>query len=403
MQPLADLPLVLSQSNLQARAGLPEFTLAQVETWITAPAEGGEGWGEVKPCLLVRVTTNAGIAGWGEAFVLPCREKAVAEIIHALGQASVSLQPAWPWVFRDMALRIASKHRGLDFSAASSALEMALWDIYGKLAEEPLCKVLGGHTRRAVPVYANIWSDMQWDATSLAMRASGLVAAGYTAVKVHPMLNHSVTEAVQAVARVRAAIGDEIHLMVDLDTQDDPETSLSVAERIASVRPYWFEEPVDGQDIEGLARIRKTTGMRIVTGEKHCGLPHFRAVLTAGAADILNPDIAGLGGLLDMIEVAELANRQGVKVSPHCWNSMTVAAAAMLHVCAAIPNAEMAEIYPEYVEHGARYATTGFRLDGAHAHLSGRPGLGVDIDTNALRDLSRHFRSSRLTTARATR
>jgi galactonate dehydratase len=301
MQPLADHPPVLPSSQRQAPNALPDVRLAHVETWITAPARGGDGWSEVKPCLLVRVTIRGGIAGWGEAFVLPCREKAVAEIIHALGHAAASLQSASPWAFRAMALEIASKHRGLDFSAATSALEMALWDIHAKLAEKPLCDLLGGDHRTPLPIYANIWSDTQWDVGSLAIRACDLVAQGYTAVKIHPMLNHSAPQAVDVVRHVRDAIGDEFHLMVDMDSQDDLETSLFVAERIEKYRPYWFEEPVDGQDTHALSRIRKTTGMRIVTGEKHCGIPHFRSVLAAHAADILNPDIAGLGGILDML------------------------------------------------------------------------------------------------------
>jgi galactonate dehydratase len=403
MQPIADRPPVLPSSKWQVPNALPDVTLARVETWITAPARGGDGWSEVKPCLLVRLTTCGGTAGWGEAFVLPCREKAVAEIIHALGHVAALLQPASPWAFRSLALRVCSKHSGLDFSAATSALEMAMWDIHGKLAGQPLCDLLGGRSDTAIPIYANIWSDTQWDAGSLALRASDLVAEGYTAVKIHPMLNHSAPEAVLAVARVRGTIGDDIRLMVDMDTEDDPDTSLFVAENIAQLHPYWFEESVDGQDTNALSRIRRTTGMRVVTGEKHCGIPHFRSVLAADAADILNPDIAGLGGILDMLDLAQMADRQGVMISAHCWNSMTVAAAAMLHVSAAIPNPEMAEIYPEYVKHGARYATPGFHLDGAYAHLSDRPGLGVDIDTKVLRRLSSHYRSSRLQQASATR
>jgi galactonate dehydratase len=397
MQRLADRPVASSSSSLQASSKVADVVPAQIETWITGPAKGGGGWSEVKPCLLLRVITQGGTEGWGEAFVLPCREKAVAEIIHALGQATASLQSASPWAFRAMALEIASKHRGLDFSAATSALEMALWDIYAKLAEKPLCNLLGGDHRAPLPVYANIWSDTQWDVGSLAIRACDLVAQGYTAVKIHPMLNHSAPQAVDVVRHVRDAIGDEIHLMVDMDSQDDLETSLFVAERIEKYRPYWFEEPVDGQDIAALSRLRKTTRMRIVTGEKNCGLPHFRSVLAADGADILNPDIAGMGGILDMLELAEMAHRQDVRISPHCWNSMTVAAAAMLHICAVIPNAEMAEIYPEYIEPCTGYATTGFRVDGTHAHLSGQPGLGVEIDTGALRKLSEHFQSSRPT------
>lgn len=394
MQPFGESAPASSCSGIQAAPEFGEVVLAQLETWITAPAKGGDGWGDVKSFLFVRVTTTDGIVGWGEAFILPCREKAVAEMIHALSRSVGALKTVSPWVFRELATRTGAKHRSLDFSAASSALEMALWDICGKLADKPLCDLLGGDHSRAIPVYGNIWSDTQWDADSLAMRATDLVTQGYGAVKIHPMLNHSVKEAVGCVIQVRDAIGDDIDLMVDLDSQDDPETALRVAEAIAPARPYWFEEPGDGDDVQALAEIRQATGLRVVTGEKQCGLAHFRAVLGAGAADILNPDIAGTGGLLDILEIAELADLQGVKVSPHCWNSMTVAAAAMMHICASIPNAEMAEIYPEYIDHGEKFATAGYNLDGAQAYLSGRAGLGVEIDVPALQSFSDHYHST---------
>ncbi|MEM6656821.1 MAG: mandelate racemase/muconate lactonizing enzyme family protein [Pseudomonadota bacterium] len=402
MQKFTDTGLAAPLSPTPTLPGLIDLSLAQIDTWMTSPAKGGDGWGEVKTCLFVCVTTSEGLVGWGEAFVLPCREKAVAEIIHALGRSAGEMQAVSPQAFRNHAVRVAAKHRSLDFAAASSALEMALWDICGKRAGKPLCALWGGDHSRGIPVYGNIWSDTQWDAGSLERRATELVAQGYGAVKIHPMLNHSAQEAAHCVTRVRAAIGDDIHLMVDLDSQDDIATPLQVAGLIGSARPYWFEEPVDGEEIQSLARVRRITGLPIVTGEKQSGLTHFRNVLAADAADILNPDIAGVGGLLDMIQLAELADRQDVKISPHCWNSMTVAAAAMLHVCAAIPNAEMAEIYPEYIAHGELFATTGFQLNGAHAYLSGKPGLGVEIDTSALESLSHHHHSTCLTIAEAT-
>jgi L-alanine-DL-glutamate epimerase-like enolase superfamily enzyme len=237
MQRLADRPLASSSSSSASVLQGRRRRAGADRNLDHRPAKGGGGWSEVKPCLLLRVITQGGTEGWGEAFVLPCREKAVAEIIHALGQAAASLQSASPWAFRAMALEIASKHRGLDFSAATSALEMALWDIHAKLAEKPLCDLLGGDHRTPLPIYANIWSDTQWDVGSLAIRASDLVAQGYTAVKIHPMLNHSAPQAVDVVRHVRDAIGDEIHLMVDMDSQDDLETSLFVAERIEKYRP----------------------------------------------------------------------------------------------------------------------------------------------------------------------
>lgn len=368
--------------------------LAALETWITAPARSEDGWAEIKPFLLVRLIASTGIEGWGEAFTLPCRELGVAAIIHALGHAARQLETLTPWAFRDMASRIADKHRGMDYAAATSAIEIALWDLLGKLSGRPLCEILGADRRKAIPVYANTWSATQPDTQTLAGRATMLVAQGFLAIKFYPLQNRSVPEAADCMAQLRAAVGDTINLMIDLASPNDPGLSRALAPLVTPFRPYWFEEPVDGEEIDVLRAIRQETGLRIVTGEKQCGLPHFRAVLAAGAADVLNPDIAGVGGILDMLEIAGLAQREGVAVSPHCWDSMTVAAAAMLHVCAAIPNADMAEFYPEYTPHGAGFASPGFVLDHGRAILADCPGLGVDVNATALAERATHYQKS---------
>ena len=379
-----------------------QIALARLETWITAPETEGVEWGQVKSCLFVRLTTKDGLYDCGEAFVLPYREKAVAEIIHALGRSASKLKSISPWTFRDLAKQAAARHQSLEFSAAGSALEMALWDILGKLLNAPLCDLLGGNHNRAIPIYGNIWSTTQWDVASLETRATDLAAQGYRAIKIHPMLNHTAQDAANCVNQVRAAIGGDIALLVDLDSQNNANAAIQIAQAIEPAHPYWFEEPIDGGDIRALAQIRKDQTLRVVTGEKHCGLAHFRAVLAAGAADILNPDIAAIGGILDLLDIAELADQQGVQISPHCWNSMTVAAAAMLHVCASIPNAEMAEIYPEYIQHGEKFAFTAFLLEGEYAHLSNKPGIGVDLNVSALHDLCEHHQSTCLSLAEAT-
>ena len=376
--------------------------LARLETWITYPETEGVEWGHVKSCLFVRLTTKDGLYGWGEAFVLPYREKAVAEIIHALGRSASKLKSISPWAFRDLAKQAAARHQSIEFSAASSALEMALWDILGKLLNAPLCDLLGGNHNRAIPIYGNIWSTTQWDVVSLETRATDLVAQGYRAIKIHPILNHTAQDAANCVNQVRAAIGGDIALLVDLDSQNNADAAIKIAQAIKPAHPYWFEEPIDGSDIQGLAQIRKDTGLRVVTGEKHCGLEHFRAVLAAGAADILNPDIAAVGGILDLLELAELTDQQGVQISPHCWNSMTVAAAAMLHVCASIPNAEMAEIYPEYIPHGEKFALKAFHLEGEYAHLSYKLRIGVDPNILALHYLCDDHQSNCLNLVEAT-
>lgn len=92
--------------------------LASVQTWITNPSEGHNGWGRLKPFLFAHLTLSDGLSGWGEAFVLPCRGKAVAEIIHALGHALALTDDPTPWALWDLAARISDKHRGLDYWAA---------------------------------------------------------------------------------------------------------------------------------------------------------------------------------------------------------------------------------------------------------------------------------------------
>ena len=367
--------------------------LLRLETWITAPEMGGDEWGHVKPCLFVCLTTKDGIYGWGEAFVLPYRKKAVAEIIHALGRSASKLKSISPWAFLDLAKQAAAHHLSLKFSAASSALKMALWDISGKLLNAPLCDLLGGDHNRAIPIHGNIRSATQWGVASFETRATDLVAQEYRAIRIYPMLNHAAQD---------AAIGDDIALLVDLDAQGNADAAIQIAQAIKPAHAYWFEEPIDGNDSQALAQIRKDTGLRGVTGEKHCGLAHFRAVLAAGAADILNPDIAAVGGILDLLELVELAKQQGVQISPHCSSSMTVAAAAMLHVCASIPNAELAEIYPAYIPYGEKFALKAFHLEGEYAHLSYKPGIGVDLNVSALHTLCEHHQSTCLSLAEAT-
>jgi galactonate dehydratase len=383
--------------NANAGSAAKTIRLVRVETWVTRLAPTDDGWGVVKPFLFVRLTSRDGTIGWGEAFVLPCREKAVAEIIQALSLAISAEGGITPWTFRELAYRIADKHRGLDYMAATSAIEIALWDITAKQSAQPLYEILGASGNQSVSVYANCWSKPNPTITHFVDRLHVLLAQGFRAMKIHTAQFSSVKEASDCVAQLHATFGDEINLMLDLGAPKDIQQSLELAAAIAPFKPYWFEEPADGEDIQALVEIKKITGLRIMTGEKQCGVPHFKTLLAAGAADILNPDIAGVGGILDMLEIAALAHDKGVAVSPHCWNSMTVAAAAMLHVCAAIPNAEKAEIYPEYISNCERIGSSGFTLKDGQAILSDRPGHGVEINEEALAAIATDYRTNSLT------
>ena len=135
-----------------------------------------------------------------------------------------------------------------------------------------------------------------------------------------------------------------------------------------------------------------------MTSQKFCGQAHSRSVLVAGAADILISDIAAVGGILDLLDFTELADLQGVQISPHFWHSMTVAATVMLHVCALIPNAKMAEIIP----HGKKFALKAFYPKGEYARLSYKSRIGIDLNILALHYLCDDHQSNCLNLVEAT-
>jgi len=362
--------------------------ITQIDTWLTSPCASEDGWTDVESFLFVRLTSDDGYEGWGEAFTLPYRDTGVAAMIHALGSEAMAMEGLTPAAFRSLGDSLAHKHRGIDYATATSALEMAIWDLEAQRQNLPLHRLLGESVREEIPVYANIWSNQYKEDKVLADRAEMFVARGYRAIKMYPLQFRTVEQAAACVAEVRARIGGAVDLMLDLACPDDPEIPLALAPLVEPYSPYWYEEPADGDDLTALAAIRAKTGLPIVTGERQTGLLHFRDVIRMRAADILNPDIASVGGILDMLQIAEEAEKVGITVSPHCWNSTTIAVAAMLHVCRVMPNAGPAEIATGYDSAGRRFVDPGYMISGGAARLSDAPGLGVTVDTRMLTSLA---------------
>ena len=358
--------------------------LSKLETWITNPTLSVDGWSEIKPFLFVRLTTDTGIEGWGEAFTLPFRESGIAEFMHKLLNMIVSLDNLLPSTFNNKVKEISNKHRGIDFSAATSAIEMSLWDIQGKLESKPLAHLLSDKVKGKIPVYANTWSEKSPNIKTLSDRVVLLLKEGYGGIKIYPLQNRTVEEATECVSKIRNLIGTKTPLMLDLGSPDDENLAIRLAPLVSKFQPYWYEEPVDGEDIQGLIAIKKLTDLKIVTGEKQFEIPHFRELLKQSAADIFNPDIAAVGGILDMITISKLSSKDDIKISPHCWNSMSIAASAMLHFCAADDNTDMAEIYPEYIPHARSFSNISFKINDGYAELNNKSGLGIEINVSSL-------------------
>ena len=125
-----------------------------------------------------------------------------------------------------------------------------------------------------------------------------------------------------------------------------------------------------------------------MTGEKQSKIHHFKSLCKRKAVDIINPDISSIGGIIRMLKIADYANEEGILISPHCWNSMTVSASVMMSICCLIENNEKAEIFPEYISLSNSFSSSSYEIVSNEAKIRDRPGLGVIIDENELKKLS---------------
>lgn len=363
--------------------------IISVTPYLVAPKPSSDGWSRGQICIFVKLETDTGLTGWGEAYALSHRQRAAREIIVALGEALKQLPEATPRAFlHHVAKPMDTKHPGIDYASAVSAIEIALWDLLGKATGQPVHALLGGAIVDRVPVYANAWDEPVQTPEAVAERCAMMRSQGYRAVKIYPLRRSSLADAEACVRLTREAVGPDVDVMLDFSVQKDPRRALRAAHLFEPYNPYWIEEPVAGDDLDAMAEFRARTDTRITTGERQAGLRHFRDVLDKRAADVLNPDIAGAGGILEMLEIGAMADARSVKMSPHSWNSTTVAFLAMLHVCAVMRNAIYAELYYDYLELGAELAECDYVIADGFASLPRKPGLGVEMNEDALRALA---------------
>jgi len=363
--------------------------IAHVTPYLVGPKPSADGWSTGQTIIFVKLETDSGLVGWGEAYALSHRQRGTREIILALGEALKQMAEASPRAFLHRVARpMDSKHPGIDYASAVSALEIALWDLLGKSVQMPVHALLGGAIVDKVPVYANAWDSPLQTPQAIAARCARMRSEGHRAVKIYPLRQATLEDAEACVRLTREAVGPDVDIMLDFAVQQDPRRALRAAHLFEPYQPYWIEEPLAGDDLDALAEFRAATTARITTGERQSGLRHYRNVLDKRAADVLNPDIAGAGGILTMLEIGAMADAHSVLISPHSWNSTTVAFLAMLHTCAVMRNAIFAELYYDYLELGTELAACDYVIKDGFASLPRTPGLGVTMNEDAIRSLA---------------
>ncbi|MBI2940077.1 MAG: mandelate racemase/muconate lactonizing enzyme family protein [Chloroflexi bacterium] len=358
-----------------------------VETYLVDPGSG-KNW------LFVKVETDAGIHGWGEAYTQSDRDRNIETTIHQMGRYLVGRSPFNVKHFTSVMYHdFAGKRGSMEYYCALSGIEQAMWDIVGKALNTPVYNLLGGACRDRIRVYANGWSGGAATPEALARQAVATVALGFDALKWDPFPNpwrpyigkDEEDAAVESVRAVREAVGPGIDLLVEVHRRLAPMHAVRVARRLEGFNPFWYEEPVCADNVDALAEARREIRIPVVTGEALYGKLEFRPVFERRAADILNPDICNCGGILELKEIAAMAEPYYVVMAPHCYNSPTVGLAATVHLTAAIPNFLITEYFVNWEEVAAEVAVTPLKREGGYLRLPTGPGLGMELDEEALR------------------
>lgn len=347
-----------------------------------------------KNFLYVKIVTDCGTTGWGEAYTQADRDKQVESHVH---QLSRYLEGRDPFHIRHLLHIIredfATKRGGMDLHCAVSGIEIALWDIVGKALGRPIYDLLGGPVRPRLRLYANGWSGGAKTPDEHAQAAATLVETrGFTALKFDPFPGpwreypekDALNEAVEVVSAVRSAVGPSVDLLIEVHRRLAPMNAVRVAKRLEPLEPYWFEEPCPPDDIAAIKEVKENTTIPIVTGEAMYTLNEFRDVCGTRAVDIVNPDICNTGGIWEITKIAAMAQAHHIAISPHGWNSTGIGCAAAVQASAGMPNFLIYE-YMVGVEVASREVINGYlEPDDGYIELPKGPGLGVDVDEAAL-------------------
>lgn len=339
----------------------------------------------VKPrWLFLKIHTNAGIVGLGEPVVegraLTCAT-AIKEIEpYLVGKDPRAVTHHWQAIYRHAFYR-----GGPVLTSALSGIDQALWDIKGKALGVPVYELLGGPTRNRVRVYAH-------SRTPESMKAD--LKKGFTAFKTGPAKRRparyietpaEVKYAVEKFAELRAAVGDNVDIGVDFHGAISPAHAKMLIKGMEPYNPMFIEEPCQAQNHDIMAEIARGTHLPIATGERVFTKWGFREVLEKKAATILQPDMCHAGGITEVRLIAGMAEAYYATIAPH--NPLgPISLAAGVHLAASIPNF----LIQEQVSLGEGYIKNPFRVREGYLELPTGPGLGIELDENAMADKIGH-------------
>jgi len=350
----------------------------------TIPTEGQvfsrSGVRNTRSTTLVRVDTDEGISGIGS-----CSgngeliEVIVGRVLKPLlvGMDPTEIDEIWDTAY----VRGGHKEfgtRGIGV-VALSGIDVALWDILGKVRGVPLYQLLGGKCRDKVPVYATALYPEE--PSKVAKRARGFADQGFHGVKIK--VGFDLDQDIRIVRAVREELGKDFIVMTDANQGYNVDVALKASDAFADCGAYWLEEPLFVEDIEGHAKLREKGRTPIAVGENLHMSYAFENFILRGAVDFIQPDVARAGGITEIRKITALAARHKIPVSFHTWGD-GVALAASVHLSAALKDCIVMELDYTYNPLREELLREPFKVENGYLIPPEKPGLGIELNQEAL-------------------
>jgi galactonate dehydratase len=353
-----------------------------------------KAWVDWSNWLLVRITTDEGLTGWGEASLhgaIESVEIAIGEFsAHLIGRDPAGPEQHWHRLYNAWRWR-----GGAVFMSALSALDIALWDIEGKRLGVPVHRLLGGAHRDRLRVYASHWIGGKDTPEQAFDAAKEAVKRGFTGFKCSPFTREGLAEdeagalrrAVEVVAAAREAAGADTEIFIECSELLSPRLTVRLDQLLAPYRPGWFEEPIPFENAHAMAQLQRDIKTPIATGERLLSRFEYRELLEQAGCRIIQPDLMHAGGLTEVRRIAALADTWYVPVAPHNPGG-PICTMASIHLAAAVPNFFILEQMEPQRAFRDRASKPPVVFENGHFLVPQTPGLGLEPDLDVLKEMT---------------
>jgi len=362
--------------------------IADIKTYVVAnppPYHGGEYF------VFLKLTTDDGIEGFGEAYGVP---------FH-IGSDPFKIERLWRIIYSSG----FTQHPDLSLVGVLSAIEMACWDIIGKALNQPIYNLLGGQVHEKLRSYTYLYpapDDLVETEDALAIanvfddperapkRAAQYVEQGFTALKFDPVMPmsafdprqlslESLDNAELVVKNVREAVGNKCDILIGTHGQMTTSSAIRFAKRLEQFDPLWFEEPVPPENVEEMARVARSTSIPVASGERLTTKYEFVRLLEKQAVTILQPALGRVGGILEAKKIAGMAEAHYAQIAPHLYCG-PIEAAANIQLDTCSPNFLIQESIETFGGFHAEILKEPIKWEDGHIIPPTKPGLGVELN-----------------------